>query len=311
MTPPIPRAARGLWDSAPILLVTTTLLWSSNFIIGRAAIEHLPPIALAFWRWTVALALLIGPSWKYLRADLPKLRAAWPVVLALSALGVTLFNTLVYIGLRTTTATNGALLQSTNPLIILLFSFLLFRERVTSTQLVAVLISLCGVVVIVARGSLETLLALAVAPGDLLIFLATAGYALYTVLLRRRPQVHPLSLLSATFALGTLLLLPAYAWEHFSVGPVEPTPPVIGAVLYVGIFPSIVSFLCFNRATELIGPARAGQYMHLTPAFGSLLAVIFLGERLHLFHFAGAGLIATGILLADAKRRAREAASAT
>ncbi len=297
----------GLWNSASTLLVVATLCWSGNFIVGRAVANETPPVALAFWRWTLGFSLVIGPAWRHLRPDIPALRRSFGSLVVLSFLGIALFNTLVYIGLRTTTATNGVLLQSTMPLIILLFSFLIFRERVTSTQLVAVAISLVGVTVIVSRGSLQTLRELTFSVGDGWIFLAVLGYALYSVLLRTRPNVHPLTMLASTFALGSLMLAPVYAWESLSGNGLRVTTTAVSAILYVAVFPSIVAYLFFNRAVELIGANRVGQYLHLMPVFGGILAAIFLGERMRGYHFAGALTIAAGIALATiaGRRNAR------
>lgn len=282
------------WASPALLLVLTTLFWSGNFVIGRAVRMAVPPIALAFWRWTGALLIVAAFAWPHVRRDWPTLKSEWKTLLLLSALGVASFNTLVYIGLRTTTAINAVLLQSALPLLVLLFSYLLYRERSTWLQLVAVAVSLLGVAAIMARGSLETLRLLSLAPGDGLVFLAVCFYSAYSVLLRKRPEVHPLSFLAATFALGALLLLPLYLWEHFRE-PLRLTPTSAGAIAYVMVFPSLLSYLFFNRAVELAGPARAGQFVHLMPVFGSVLAALFLHERLHLYHLAGAALIALGI----------------
>lgn len=281
------------------------LAWSGNFVLGRAVSAAVPPVALAFWRWAGAFSLVVGFAWPHLRRDLPVLRESRRELLWLSGLGVATFNTLVYIGLGTTTAINALLMQSTMPLLILLCSFLLFRERVGRAQMVAVAVSLLGVVAIVARGSLAALRELSFAPGDGWVFLAVVSYALYSVLLRRRPRVHPLSFLAATFALGTAMLVPVYAWEHLFVEPLRLTPVSLGAIAYVAVIPSLLAYLCFNRAVELVGANRAGQYLHLMPVFGSLLAAVFLGEMLQGYHLAGGVLIGAGIGLATlAGRRA-------
>lgn len=292
-----------LWSSPRLLLVVAMLAWSGNFVLGRGVSAAVPPVALAFWRWAGALALVIGFAWPHLRRDLPVLRAHRRDLLWLSALGVAAFNTLVYIGLGTTTAINGLLLQSTMPLVILLCSFALFGERVGRVQLAALALSLAGVLVIVGRGSPGALLELSLTPGDGWIFLAVVCYALYSVLLRRRPAVHPLSFIAATFALGTAMLLPVYAWEHLLVEPLRLTPVSLAAIGYVAVIPSLLAYLCFNRAVELIGANRAGQFLHLMPVFGSLLAAVFLGEVLQGYHLWGIALIGAGIGLAGARPR--------
>lgn len=293
-----------LWATAPLLLALSTLFWSGNFVLGRAVIEHIPPVALAFWRWTIAFVLVLVVAWPNIRRDWPVLRAQWKLLALLAFLGVATFNALVYYGLHTTTVSNAVLLQSTMPVLIVLGSWLVFREPVLALQLLAVAISLIGVAVIVARGDVHTLLALRIAPGDAWVMLAVIFYAVYSVLLRRKPAVHPLSFLAATFAWGSLMLLPVYLWEHATVAAVRWDGPTLAAFVYVGVFPSLLAYLCFNRAVELIGANRAGQFLHLMPVFGCALAALFLGERLQAFHLVGALLIAAGIALAQWKRSA-------
>lgn len=286
------------WRSGAALLVFGTLFWSSNFVVGRALRDDIGPLALSFWRWFVAFLILLPFAWNHVRRDAPLLLQSWKRVTALALLGISIFNTLVYLGLHSTTVVNGVLMQSAMPIIILLLSFLILGERVHWLRLVAVAISLAGVVVIVARGSIAALLALRVNPGDLLIFIAVCLYAFYSILLRGRPRVHPVSLLAATIGIGTCFLLPAYAAELALTGPFQPSPPILASIAYVAVFPSILSFLFFNRAVELIGANHAGHFLHLMPVYGSILAAIFLHETLHLYHLGGAALIAAGILVA-------------
>ena len=165
--------------------------------------------------------------------------------------------------------------------------------------MLALTISLAGVAVIISHGSLQALLGLSLRPGDGIIFLAVVFYALYSVMLRKRPQVHPLSFCAATFAVGSLMLLPVYLVEHIGYRQIHFDGSTALALVYVMVFPSLLAYLCFNRAIELIGANRAGQYLHLMPVFGTGLAAIFLGERLQGFHVVGAVLIAAGILISQ------------
>jgi len=293
------RGIRALGWNAPYLLLTLAVLfWSGNFIVGRAIAGDVPPVTLAFWRWTIGLVFILALGHRQLRADLPALRRNWPMVVLLAALGIAAFNTLVYFGLRSTTAVNGLLLQSAMPLIILLCSFLLFRERPRRSQVIGVAVSIVGVMTIACRGDISVLVTLSVNRGDVLILIAVTCYALYSALLRKRPPVRPFSFLAATFFLGALMLLPLYAMELLEGQHIAPRPSSYLAILYVAAFPGFLSYLFFNRGVELVGANRAGHFLHLMPVFGSALAVVFLGEAIRGFHIAGIVLIAGGILFA-------------
>lgn len=297
------RPARlTLYDRPYILLALAALFWSGNFVLGRAVSEAVPPVALAFWRWFGG-ALLIAPfALKHTRRDWPTFRRHWPIVLLLSLLGVAVFNTLVYTGLGRTTAINGLLMQSTQPVIIIGFTFLLFRETVRPVQIVAVGLSLLGVLMIILRGDPRTLATIGLNVGDLIIFLAVISYAAYTALLRRRPAVHPFSFLLVTFGAGAAMLLPLYLAEGLGGRPLELNSVSLASIAYVCIFPSILAYLCYNRGVELVGANRAGHFFHLMPVFGSILAIIFLGERFQLYHAIGILLIVAGIVLASRRQ---------
>lgn len=284
---------------APLLLASASLFWAGNAVVGRAVHAEIPPVSLAFWRWTGALLVVLPFALQPLARDWPILLRHWRSLLVLSATGIALFNTLFYRGLDQTTAINGVLLQSTMPLMILPISAIIYRERPNLAGIAAILVSLAGVTVIAARGSLARLAALSFNPGDVWVLAAVASYALYSSLLRSRPPVHPLSFLAASFAIGALFLLPLYLAEALSGAVTRITPGTLAAFAYVALMPSVVAYLCFNRGLELIGSARGGQYVHLVPLFGAVLAIIVLGERLHPFHLAGIALIAAGLILAE------------
>ncbi len=289
------------WNSAVLLLVLTNLFWAASMIVARAVHDLVPPVALAFWRWLIALALVLAIAWPELRRDWPILLRHWQLMFVLGTFGIGAYNAITYVGLQTTTALNALLMQSATPLAILLCSFLLFRERPNVLQVVAVLISLLGVLVIAAQGSLAAMLHLSLNRGDAYILLGIAIYAVYAALLRRRPAVHPLSFLAATFAVGTANLFPLYVWERMSGAVIHPTAGALLAIVFIGVCPAFVAYLFFNRGVELIGANRAGHFIHLIPVFGSLLAVFTLGELFRAYHLAGIVLIGGGILLATLK----------
>jgi len=299
---PLARA----WGNPWLLLTLATLFWGGNFVVGRAILPEVPPMALAFWRWTLALipVLLLARGKVEVRQELRVIRGNLPLVIILALLGIACFNSFVYMGLRQTTSINALLLQSAMPLLILVVCFGLFRERPLALQLIGMVLSLGGVAFIASRGHLQDLLDLAFNAGDLWVMAAVLAYAFYSALLRKRPRLHPLSFLAVTFSIASLALLPFYLLEHAS-GQVMTLSWRSGlAMAYLVIFPSFLSYLFFNRGVELVGAGRAGIFIHLLPVFGSIMAVIFLGESIEGFHLYGALLIGAGLVVASrAKRR--------
>jgi len=290
---------RRVWNSAWPLLILANLFWAGNIVLGRGLVGVVPPITLAYWRWTGAFLVAVGFAWSRLRDDLPILRRHWRMMLLLSATGIATYNTMSYIGLTGTTALNVLLLQSAGPLIIIVWAFALFGELPTPRQTGGVLLSLIGVAVIAAHGSLVDLLHLQVNAGDVWILAAMLIYGIYAAVFRRRPAVHPMSFLVATMGIGSLMILPFYLWEVAEGGRIISTPSAWLALVYIAVFPSFIAYLFFNRGIELIGATLASQSWHLMPVFGSILAVLLLGEQFHRYHGIGIAMIAGGIAMAS------------
>jgi drug/metabolite transporter (DMT)-like permease len=301
------RAPFDLWSSAWTPLVLANLFWAGNIVLGRGVAGVVPPIALAYIRWAGAFLIGLGFAWPYLRRDWPVLLRQWPLMLFLSATGIASYNTMSYIGLTETTALNVLLLQSAMPLVILVWAFVLFRERPGLPQAAGVMVSLAGVATIAGQGSLSVLRHLSINHGDLWILGAMAINGVYAVTFRHRPKVHPMSFLVAIMGLGSCMILPFFLWERSTGAVITPDWQSLSALAYIAVFPSFIAYLCFNRGIELIGAARAGQSMHLMPVFGAVLAVLFLGERFHLYHAIGIALIAAGIVLASIRPATRTA----
>ena len=292
------------WNSAWPLLGLANLFWAGNIVLGRGVAGMVPPVALAYWRWTGAFIVAVGFAWPHLKRDYPIFRRHWRMMLLLSATGIASYNTLSYMALGSTTALNVLLLQSAGPLIIIVWAFALFRERPTAWQVLGVAASLLGVATIAAHGSLDTLLGLRLNRGDVWILIALVIYGIYAAMFRRRPASHPMSFLVATMGIGSVMILPFYLLEYAAGGRVQGGPRVWAAMAYMAVFPSFIAYLFFNRGIELVGAGRAGQSWHLMPLFGSILAVAFLGESFHPYHAAGIALIGAGILLSSVKSSA-------
>ena len=298
MTTP-PSASRALFDRPYLLLSLTSLFWAINIVLGRFIAGTVPPAALAEIRWVGAALVAVPLARKELRQDWPTIRRHLGIMLLLSFTGITVYNTLAYHGLEYTTALNGSLMQSSAPLMIGLWSLILFRDRLTLAQLTGILISSVGVATIIAHGDPATLAHLKLNPGDIWFLVAMVSYAFYAALLRRRPAIHFLSLLAFTFVAGAIMLAPVTVAEYVAGRRVDPTPAAFAVLAYVIVFPSLVAYVFFNRGVELIGANRAGPFFHLIPVFGSAVAIAFLGERPQLYHGIGYLLIITGIFVAQ------------
>lgn len=299
-----------IWGSATLLLVLAALCWSLNPIVGRAVRELISPVALGFWRWMVALLGVLAFAWPHLRNDAPVIRRHWKILVALGLIGIGVFAVIVYWALRHTTALNNLMMQSAMPPMILALSALLFRDRITLGQIAGTILSLIGLLAILSRGSLEALAAMEFNRGDAASLLGVFLYSLYSAMLRKKPPIHPLSLLAVLFAVGVVTLSIPYIVELRSGVRMVGRPETVMAILYVGIFPSLLSYFFFNRSVELIGAARAGIFMNLPPVFGVGLAILLLGESLEIFHVYGAALVALGIYCATRRARDRDIAAA-
>jgi drug/metabolite transporter (DMT)-like permease len=287
-----------------VLLALANLLWSGNWVLGRALHETFDPVTLNFWRWLVALAVLVPFAARGLAGKLGLIRRHLGILLLLALTGVTLFQTLVYVGLRSTTTVNAVLLNSSAPLFMLACSWVIERERATRRQLAGVLISLAGILVILSHGALDNLLALEVHAGDALILFAMPIWGVYSVLLKRRPPgLGGLELLCVIAVAGTLMLAPVYALEAVRGAPPAVTPASLAGVLYIGIGASVLGFVFWNRGVSHVGANAAGFTLHLLPAFGTVLAIVFLGETFAPFHAVGIATIVAGVVLATRQAR--------
>ena len=285
-----------------LLLTLTALFWSGNMVLGRGIRADVPPLALAFWRWAIAFALVLPLALPHLRAQWPLLKAGWKPVLLLGLIGVGGYNTFAYIALQTTSATNAVLLNSFIPIVTIAISWAFLGKRLRRLEGLGVFISLAGALTIVARGDPAVLAHLNLNIGDVWMLGAVLVWAIYTVGLAWRPAgVHPMLMLAAMTAVGLAALAPAYAWETAQGRHMVVQPGSLAALAYVGIFPSFLGYIFYNRGVAEIGASKASLFIHLMPVFGTLLSALFLGEIPHWYHYAGIALIFTGIWLTMTK----------
>ncbi|MCA1927110.1 MAG: DMT family transporter [Calditerrivibrio sp.] len=283
---------------AYLLLVLTSLFWSGNFVLSKGINQLIPPISLGFWRWLIAGIILLPFSVKFLLSDIKLIKKNILYINLLAILGVSTFNTLIYTAVHYTSAINAILINSFVPIIILLVSFVIYRDKPSFRQISGIIISMVGIFNIMLRGEITKIFELSFNRGDILVIIAAFVWAVYTVLLKSFPKgLHPLSFLQSIIIFGIIYMFPFYINEYLTVGGFTLNIKTIGSILYVSIFASVIAFIFWNRAVKEVGANKAGPFVHLMPVFGTILAVSFLGETLYIYQIVGILLVFFGILI--------------
>lgn len=280
-----------------LLLVLCVGFWAGNFVVGRVVVNVLDPIELAYFRWLL-VTLLFLPQIIRARANIiHTLRQHFIYIISVSLLGVSAFNTLLYLGLRETMATNALMINSSIPMLIILLSALFLNIKITKAQLVGVLFSMLGVIYLALNGKLNNLLTLSFNHGDLLVLGSSLTWAVYSILLKNKPQSIE-ALLPTSVFFGTLMLTPVFFLSGHQLSRIFSVPPLgLLSILYTAVFASMVAYFLWAKGINTIGANKTGQFTHLMPVIGICLAYVFLGEQLHFYHIYGFVLIGFGLWL--------------
>lgn len=295
-----------LWSRPLLLLPFPPLFWAGNLVLGRALAHNYPPVSLAVGRWFVAIVVLTpfvaARAWHQRNL----LRQNWLLILLCGAFGIAGYNALGYMALQTVPAASVAFLNSSLPLMVPLAAFALGVEHVRKVTLLGIAISFVGVAWIVARGNPADLAHIGMTAGEPLVLIAVANYALYSVLVRRKPdELDALVFLAGTMVAGLGVLLPFWIWELASGAQIPFDINSVGAVVYIGVFASLFAFILWNRCVTVLGPSVTGASFHLVALFTAVLAFLVLGEPVASFHIIGAALILCGFFVATGRWQAR------
>lgn len=282
-----------------LLLVLCVLFWSANFVIGRFVAGAIEPFELAFFRWLGVLVVTLPFLLLHVKKLWQTLKSHFAILGLLAALGIASFNTLLYIGLQYTTATNALLINSSIPILILFFSFVILKKTISQTQIFGIILSTFGVIFLVLKGDVSHLLALEFNRGDFWVIGSSLCWALYSVLVKFRPQhISSFEFFVIIVFLGVLMLLPFYAAQGYTF---EREWHIVthyyGVIAYVVVFTSVLSYYLWHKGIAHLGADKTGQFTHLMPVFGSFLAYVFLKEALEWYHLGGVVLIGLGIYL--------------
>jgi len=291
--------------TAYIFLILTTLFWSGNFIVGKAAsLFEIPPFTLNFYRWTFAWLILAPFTLKEIIAKKNYILENIKLIVILGITSITIFNSIVYYSLNFTQVISGVLMISTIPVMIIIFCWLFKIEKTNIYQILGVIFSLSGVVVIITKANFNILVNLNFNKGDLWMVVAMFSWAMYSALLRKKKfELSQLSLLQTIISAGLIFLLPAYLIELALGYRMNIHLPFVLTLTYVVLFPGLASFIFWIKGISIIGSNRSGIFLHLMPIFSTILAILIFKEKFMIYHLIGAVLIVTGIILSSKKKK--------
>ena len=291
------------YSNAPLLLILAMAGWAGNAISSLLAVGEVSPMMLVFLRWGIVVALLFSLNGRAIIAERSAISQRLTWVLLMGGCGLCFFNALFYIAGHTSSALNIGIIQTTMPGMILFGSFLFFGTRINNLQIVGLVLTLIGGVVIITQGSLERLMLLTVSIGDLLALLAFVFYSAYSLGLKNRPQISGMVMLGYFSVAAFLMTIPLVVIESAIYGMSLPTQKGWMIVIYVAVVPSLISQVFFMRGVDLIGPGPAGLYANLVPVFAAFMAVILLDEIFSVYHLVAMIIVFAGIGLFERQKR--------
>ena len=285
------------------LAVLATFIWSGNFIVARAVNKEIPPISLNFYRWLIASIIIFPFAFKKFKAEWKTVKQSWHYLFWISLTGIDLFNTFVYIGAHYTSAINLALIGTTSsPIMSVLFARIFLKEKIGWLKFAGMMLCIIGVLFLLSHGNFRNLIHLKFSEGDLWVLLAAFCFAIYNTMAKKKPvTISPVNFLFVIFSFGTLMVLPFFIWETKQTLPVEWNVNLLFAILYLGLFASVICFLIWNNAIGKLGAGRTALFGNLIPVFSSIEAAIFLHEDFTWVHIISMLIVFVGIVLANNK----------
>ena len=288
---------------AYIFLLLTVTFWAGNFIVGKfASLYEVPPFSLNFYRWFFAWLILVPFTIPEIIKKKQYIINNYKLFIILGVTSITIFNSIVYYSLNFTQVISGVLMISTIPVMIMFFSFILKIEKTNLFQIIGVILSFMGVIIIITKANFEILKNLDFNKGDITMVVAMFSWALYSTLLKRQKfELSQISLLQVVISFGLIFLIPVYLIEYQIGFRINLNTPFILILSYVVLLPGLASFILWIKGISLIGANRSGVFLHLMPIISAVMAMIFFNEKFMFYHMLGACFIITGILLSNKK----------
>ena len=284
-----------------LFATAAAIIWSGNFIVARGIANEIPPLSLSFYRWIIGTIIIFPFAFSQLKKEIAVVKKHLLYIFCTGLTGVALFNTCLYVAGHYSEAINLALLgTATSPVISVVLARVFLKEKITPLQIIGLLVCIAGILFLLSKGSIETLLSFQFTLGDRWILLAALSFAVYNTLVRKKPVgLSPIPFLFVVFAAGTLLLTPFFLYEKSHSPAIQWNPHLLWILLYIGLGASVLSFLFWNKAVAYLGSARTSLFGYLIPVFSSVEAVWFLGETITWIHYTCGALVIGGLVIAN------------
>ncbi|SER57471.1 EamA domain-containing membrane protein RarD [Gracilibacillus ureilyticus] len=285
---------------AYFLLILTAVFYAGNLIVGKPVTAEIPPVTLSFFRYFIAAIVILPLGYKEWRNNKTLWKKEWKAILSLSVTGLVFFNIFVYLALNYTTSINAGIVEASTPIFTLLLALLLFGEKFNRKQILGVFISLFGVFFVITKGSWEVIMGLQFNSGDLIMLLAMVTWAVYSILIQKHVWKFPTyGVLLVMSVVALIVFLPLMLIEIEGIKQIEWSGAIIGGLFYLGIFPSLIALIAYNKGVQEIGPSRASIFLNLVPVFTMIGAVIFLGEMVTFVQIAGVICVIAGVIVTN------------
>ena len=288
---------------AYIFLLLTVTFWAGNFVVGKfASLYEVPPFSLNFYRWFFAWLILAPFTIPEIIKKKDYIISNYKLFIVLGVTSITIFNSIVYYSLNFTQVISGVLMISTIPVMIMFFSSILKIEKTNLFQVIGVILSFLGVIIIITKANFEILKNLNFNKGDITMVIAMLSWALYSTLLKKQKyEISQLSLLQVVMSFGLIFLIPIYFIEYQLGFRITLEKPFILILSYVVLLPGLASFILWIKGISIIGANRSGVFLHLMPIMSAIMAMIIFNEKFMFYHMLGACFIISGILLSNKK----------
>jgi drug/metabolite transporter (DMT)-like permease len=283
------------------LALITVIIWSGNYVIAKGIAKQLPPVSLAFYRWSMAAVCILPFAVKKILTQKEIILKNKNYIFWTALTGVSIFNTFIYLAGHYTSAINLALIGTTSAPVFATFMAAIFlKESISRYRITGMVICITGILYLLCQGNLQKLANFHFGKGDVLVLISAFTFAIYNTLVRKKPAgLSPIAFLGVIFTLGSICLLPFYIFETMHSPAVQWTPNMFYIILYLGIGNSIIAFFCWNASIERLGAAGTALFGNLIPVFSTIEAVLFLGEIFSNIHLISGLLVIGGLIIAN------------